>query len=664
MALPCEIPPCFDPCESVAQNQTDIPSVEENDRLWISKNQQEYEENGGRDGCSTRNGDSVLLDEVGSPATPALCARPICRQFWKAGNYETGSEMPRLKASNKDGRNHLLVHPMFLHSNATSHKWVFGAIAELTDNAVDEIQNGATYVAIDKISNPRDGSPALLIQDDGGGMDPGAIRHCMSFGFSDKKMKQAIGQYGNGFKTSSMRLGADVIVFSRHINMRTMTQSIGLLSFTFLRQLSSERVVVPTVDYEFNTLTGSLERLFEHGSECFFSNLSLLLKWSPYRTEEELLKQFDDIGYHGTKVIIYNLWLTDDGDLELDFNSDPEDVRINGDLKLFEAGDYRKIPAFDGHVAYRYQYSLHAYLSILYLRLPQSFNIKLRGRVVEHHNIANDLQYPEFILYKPQIGDEAAVVTTIGFLKEAPILSIHGFSIYHRNRLILPFWKAVRNRTSSVGRGIVGVLEVNYIEPTHNKQDFMKTSAFQRLEDRLKKMSLEYWHLHAGLIGYKPSKRRRTGGHLEQPSISKHSNSMSSGFRKALESLNDPVVPRRKRSSADVYITRSQQGQSMMTKEQNHLGDIEFPDRCTDMASKSLMTDTWFRGEVQQPSIIENQVGDQAVMDLLLENERLQLLLLEIETRENELKIKVQQLLTELKDIQHEYTKLLEESLF
>ncbi|GLT31924.1 hypothetical protein SLA2020_066230 [Shorea laevis] len=643
MASPCEIPPCFDPCDSVAQNQTDIPLVEENDRLWISKNKQEYEESGGRDGCSTRNCGSHLLDAGGSPAPPALRARPICRQFWKAGNYETGSEMRGLKASsNKDGRNHLLVHPMFLHSNATSHKWVFGAIAELTDNAVDEIQNGATYVAIDKISNPRDGSPALLIQDDGGGMDPEAIRHCMSFGFSEKKVKQAIGQYGNGFKTSSMRLGADVIVFSRHINMRTMTQSIGLLSFTFLRQLSYERVAVPTVDYEFNTLTGSLERLFEHGSECFFSNLSLLLKWSPYRTEEELLKQFDDIS-----------------------------IQILRMSALMETSYYLR------------QYSLHAYLSILYLRLPQSFNIKLRGRVVEHHNIANDLQYPEFILYKPQIGNEAAVVTTIGFLKEAPVLSIHGFSIYHRNRLISPFWKAVRNRTSSVGRGIVGVLEVNYIEPIHNKQDFVKTSAFQGLEDRLKRMSLEYWHLHAGLIGYKPSKRRRTGGHLEQPSMSNHSNSMSSGFRKALESLKDPVVPRRKRSSADVYITRSQQGakdllglgyltrhnltptgQSMMTNGQNHLGDVEFPDGYTDMASKSLMTDTCFRGEVQQQTIIENQAGDQAVMDLLLENERLQLLLLEIETRENELKIKIQQLLTELKDIQHKYTKLLEESLF
>ena len=40
---------------------------------------------------------------------------------------------------------------------------------------------------------------------------------------------------------------------------------------------------------------------------------------------------------------------------------------------------------------------------------------------------------------------------------------------------------------------LVGVLEANFIEPTHNKQDFEKTSLFQRLEDRLKQMTMEYW---------------------------------------------------------------------------------------------------------------------------------------------------------------------------
>ncbi|KAK7281932.1 hypothetical protein RIF29_10323 [Crotalaria pallida] len=42
-------------------------------------------------------------------------------------------------------KNYLHVHPMFLHSNATSHKWAFGAIAELLDNAIDEV-----YVFTDK----------------------------------------------------------------------------------------------------------------------------------------------------------------------------------------------------------------------------------------------------------------------------------------------------------------------------------------------------------------------------------------------------------------------------------------------------------------------------------------------------------------------------------
>lgn len=39
----------------------------------------------------------------------------------------------------------------------------------------------------------------------------------------------------------------------------------------------------------------------------------------------------------------------------------------------------------------------------------------------------------------------------------------------------------------------LGVLEANFIEPTHNKQDFEKTSLFQKLVARLKEMTWEYW---------------------------------------------------------------------------------------------------------------------------------------------------------------------------
>uniref|UniRef100_A0A2N9FU04 Morc S5 domain-containing protein n=1 Tax=Fagus sylvatica TaxID=28930 RepID=A0A2N9FU04_FAGSY len=465
---------------------------------------------------------------VSSPVNQSsLSSAPICRQFWKAGSYET-VKGKGLNVSNQ-------------------------TIAELLDNAVDEISNGATFVFINKISIPRDSSPALLIQDNGSGMDPEDMRRCMSFGFSNKKSKFAIGQYGNGFKTSSMRLGADVVVFSRHLKMRSLTQSVGLLSYTFLTQMGYDRIVVPM--------------------------------WSPYSTEEELLKQFDDIGHHGTKIVVYNLWLNEDGYMELDFDSDIEDIRINGDPKLFQAGDHVK-PICDQHIANLYLYSLRAYLSILYMRLPSCFRIILRGKVVEHYNIPNDLKFPEVILYRPNLGRsmEVTFLTTIGFLKEAPKVNIHGFNIYNRNRLILPFWPAVKNRTGAVGRGIVGVLEANFIEPTHNKQDFEKTSLFQKLEDRLKQMTVEYWNLHCELIGYRLPKKTTPAVLPSQESLSTNGSS------------EDPIATS---LHAETWQVRSKKDSNIKRKGLHPPVELEHAKRHT--GSKAYVTDTWHNKEVQEP---------------------------------------------------------------
>ncbi|XP_065875223.1 protein MICRORCHIDIA 6-like isoform X2 [Euphorbia lathyris] len=484
-------------------------SLAKHQRSMIQPERQEFEENSA---SSILEQGQSHVDDTGVCSETTICPAPLCRQFWKAGNY---TDTLASKATLQNGKNYLHVHPMFLHSNATSHQWAFGAIAELLDNAVDEIQNGATFVIVDKISNPRDGSPALLIQDDGGGMDPEAMRHCMSFGYSDKKSKSTIGQYGNGFKTSTMRLGADVVVFSRHLHNSTLTQSIGLLSYTFLSRTGYDRIVVPMVDYEFNSVSDKLEIHPRSGKEHYMSNLSMLLQWSPYTTEAELLQQFDDIGPHGTKVIIYNLWLSDDGNAELDFERDPEDIHISGDIKKVVTRYTTWREDNEQHIANRLHYSLRVYLSILYLRLPETFRIILRGRLVEHHNLANDLKFSEFILYIPQCGGvkEGQVITTIGFMKEAPRVNIHGFSVYHKNRLILPFWPVVsysRNR----GRGVAGVLEANFVAPTHNKQGFERTSLFQKLEARLKEMTWEYWDYHCGLLGYHVHVKSAVKGHI------------------------------------------------------------------------------------------------------------------------------------------------------
>ncbi|XP_016191263.1 protein MICRORCHIDIA 6 isoform X3 [Arachis ipaensis] len=554
-------------------------------------------------------------DDAGLSDSSPICAALPCRHFWKAGNYDNGL-VPKVRVSNAG--NYLNVHPLFLHSNATSHKWAFGAIAELLDNAVDEIQNGATYVIVDRISNPKDKSPALLIQDDGGGMDPEAMRRCMSFGFSDKS-KFAIGQCmdygnifvvillfsslfifqfghtdGNGFKTGTMRLGADVIVFSRHLNNGILTQSIGLLSYTYMMQTQLDRIVVPMLD---------------------------------------------EIGCHGTKIIIYNLWFNDDGNLELDFDFDTEDICIAGDIKEEVDALSSWETLNEQHTANRLRYSLRVYLSILYLRLPESFTIILRGQVVDLHNIADDLQYPEFILYKPHSSDESAVVTTIGFVKEAPEVNVHGFNIYHKNRLILPYWQVV-SYLRSRGRGVVGVLKADFIQPTHNKQDFERTSLFAKLEHRLKEMTWEYWDSHCQLLGYQKKRPKsqvpidtlppKPPG-FEIPVALNKSTYPHSTFEQV-----SPTKRKERHGSMDLHKMKKQ------TREQDFSTSVG----CNDE-------------NIQTTACSEDQEEDQGTIHLIQVNTELHARCLEFEKTNEELCHKVTELRSKIQDAKIEYNSLL-----
>ncbi|XP_073284138.1 protein MICRORCHIDIA 6-like isoform X2 [Primulina huaijiensis] len=536
--------------------------------------------------------DSTLCSK--SSITPA----PISRQFWNAGYYdETHNSKPTCGA----GTAYLRIHPKFLHSNATSHKWVFGAIAELVDNAVDETRNGATFIVIDKTSNPRDGTPALLIQDDGGGMGPEAIRRCMSFGFSDKKSKTTIGQYGNGFKTSSMRLGADVVVFSRHKD-RNSTQSVGLLSYTFLMQTRHDRIVVPMVDYQFDTQNDTWNSL--HNEQRHENNLSILLQWSPFSTEAELLKQCDDVGPHGTRIIIYNLWRDNQGKMELNFESDPEDICVS-------------------------------------VKETDTARVNSRMALSEQH-LANRLR----------CSLRGQVVTTVGFLKEAPNVNIHGFNVYHKNRLILPFWHVV-SYACSRGRGVVGVLEANFIEPTHNKQEFERTPVFQKLESRLKDMTQEYWDYHCGLVGYQPKKQPR-------PAIAQFSSDSTQdrGTYQPILLGKDSVVAAGAKFSvaaghevnASLNRMAPNRGVALKRKDNDHVVESA---REKKMAVKGPRT----------ASVVHGQ-GVREAVSIIQENQKRHAQCEEYKKTEEELNFTITRLREEIQEAKREYARLLLESKF
>ncbi|ONK69728.1 uncharacterized protein A4U43_C05F26100 [Asparagus officinalis] len=604
---------------------------------------------------------SYIADQERNP-TDQLCLASsspgssvaLCRQFWKSGDYKVGQTRAPV---HQNGKNRLRIHPKFLHSNATSHKWAFGAIAELLDNAIDEVQNGATFVIIDRFTNPRNGEAALLIHDDGGGMDPESLRRCMSFGFSDKQSDATIGQYGNGFKTSTMRLGADVIVFSRCSNKRMLTQSVGLLSYTFLRQTGSDDIVVPVVDYEFNPSTGAFESKLRTDENQFSTNLSTLLRWSPFVSESELLEQFSDIGHHGTKVIVFNLWYSDDGDMELDFQSDPKDILINKTQKNMN----RVHELTKKNVATRLQYSLRAYSSILYLRVPETFKIILRGEVVMQHHVVNDLIYLECVMYRPQVEGYPEVLTTIGFEDGAPNVDVQGFNVYHKNRLILPFWK-VTNNSYGKGRGVVGVLEANFVKPTHDKQDFEKSSIYQKLENRLKEMTYEYWDLHCHLLGYKPVKRaiHHMGSIAEtRLRISKSARRFSDPGTSHIPVVKDPGVPSgRTQQQLTIYNPQDQTGLPQKRKLEREIS-------VSRLLRRQALQDVFTRRATGTGDGHETQLEQSAeqkrrreIKNMMQVNKNLREQCLEFEQREKELLIKEEKLRRELRSFQQLHKKL------
>ena len=292
-----------------------------------------------------------------------------CKQFWHAGDYDTAADDPN--RVNADTLDRARTHPKFLHSNATSHKWPLGAIAELLDNSYDEIVNGCKTIQVDIVYSSRE-TPMLSVTDDGGGMDRTSLHRMLSFGMSNADSRR-IGRYGNGFKSSSMRLGADALVMSMRENGET---AVGLLSYTFLRETRKEDVVVPIVGWD--AKGGAIAAHTAQRAEA----MSAILKWGPFDTEREVLAELELLRPHGTRVLIDNLWETDDGMLELDL-SDPSDVRTRRpeeETRLGAVLDKRQ--EYASAIAEKYygwKHSLRKYIAILYRSHPQGLRIILRG---------------------------------------------------------------------------------------------------------------------------------------------------------------------------------------------------------------------------------------------------------------------------------------------
>ncbi|KAG6412379.1 hypothetical protein SASPL_125056 [Salvia splendens] len=82
----------------------------------------------------------------------------------------------------------------------------------------------------------------------------------------------------------------------------------------------------------------------------------------------------------------------------------------------------------------------------------------------------------------------------------------------------MPFWR-VWHATGSDGRGVIGVLQADFIEPAHDKQGFERTPVLSKLESRLIQMQKTYWYTNCHKIGYAPRANKKLNQRESSPDI-------------------------------------------------------------------------------------------------------------------------------------------------
>ncbi|KAM9357070.1 MORC family CW-type zinc finger protein 3 [Symphorus nematophorus] len=377
------------------------------------------------------------------------------------------------------------MSPSFLNSNSTSHTWPFSAVAELIDNASDPGVS-AKQIWIDVVEEA--GHLCLTFTDNGSGMTPSKLHKMLSFGFTEKgsgkASQQAIGVYGNGFKSGSMRLGRDALIFTKNGGCQT----VGMLSQTYLENIKAQAVIVPIVPFNQQTMLWSLVT-----TEDSEASLAAILQNSIITSQEQIHAHFDSIpSKKGTKILIWNIRRAKDGKPEMDFETDVTDFRLPSiqieELKkgLRNSGSLRaeqNIPEM--------HYSLRAYLSILYLK-PRT-QVILRGKKNLAKLVSKRLTHIEHDVYKPHFSKEKVKVTFGLSLKNK---DHYGIMMYHKNRLIKAYEKVgcqLKTSGQRAGVGVIGIIECNFLKPAHNKQDFEYTKEYRLTLGALGLKLNDYW---------------------------------------------------------------------------------------------------------------------------------------------------------------------------
>jgi len=360
---------------------------------------------------------------------------------------------------------------------------------------------------------------ALSVQDDGVGMARSNL-HCMlSFGFSSKEhVVGNVGRFGIGFKSGSMRIAHDALILTR----RDGQASAALLSTTFLNAIDADDILIPM--FTWTTEPSSAGKHTYVASEPantaeWEENMSVIEQYTYLASESAVLRELDKITTPtGTRIVLFNL----KDPPEFDF-SVKNDVRMLGIDPDEQNRTSARRPVYQQHrpgqqmtLDVPEDYSLRAYMEVLYLRPTVTFS--LRGELIQPRCAISRLalEYYKFEDYTPKDLPEerrAPVVVHCGYQEEK---SKHcGFHIYNKNRLIRMYQRfGAQLQANAMMKDMLGVVEADCLEPTHNKQAFNTTDvAYQKCQKHLEKCMNDYYFgvQNLRLAGIGAGGKRRIG---------------------------------------------------------------------------------------------------------------------------------------------------------
>ncbi|OBS82276.1 hypothetical protein A6R68_23734 [Neotoma lepida] len=388
----------------------------------------------------------------------------------------------------------------------------------------------------------------LCFLDDGAGMDPSDAASVIQFGKSAKRTPEStqIGQYGNGLKSGSMRIGKDFILFTK----KEDTMTCLFLSRTFHEEEGIDEVIVPLPTWNARTREPVTDNV-----EKFAIETELVYKYSPFHTEEQVMTQFMKIpGNSGTLVIIFNLKLMDNGEPELDIISNPKDIQMaetspegtKPERRSFRAYaavlyiDPRMRIFIHGHKVQTKRLSCCLYKPRMYKYTSSRFKTRAEQEVKKAEHVARiaeekareaeskartlevrmggDLTRDSRVMLRQvqntaiTLRREADVKKRIKdakqrALKEPKELNfvfgvniehrdLDGMFIYNCSRLIKMYEKVGPQLEGGMAcGGVVGVVDVPYLvlEPTHNKQDFADAKEYRHLLRAMGEHLAQYW---------------------------------------------------------------------------------------------------------------------------------------------------------------------------